>query len=119
MSFRSYDTLALVRDFGESLVLRKLTTDGAYNPATGSVTGGVTTDYAFIGYIYNYIYGIAPTASEVSRGTRRCVIPALGLAVEPDSDDLIIGNNDSVKIVSVSTVFSDGRPVCFLCDVRE
>ena len=37
MSFRSFDLLNLVRDFGEDLTLRKVTTSGSYNPATGQV----------------------------------------------------------------------------------
>jgi hypothetical protein len=30
MSFRPFDLLNLVKDFGESLTLRKVTTDGAF-----------------------------------------------------------------------------------------
>lgn len=119
MSFRPYDLLNLVRDFGEELTLRKVTTDGTYDTNTGTLTGKATTDYVFTGYFYNYIAGISPTVDDVRRGVRKCVIPALGLAVEPDSDDLIVGNNDTVKIVSVVSIFSGGSPVCFLCDVRE
>ena len=48
MSFRSYDLLKLVEDHGQSLTLRKITTEGSYNPSTGSTTGSVTTDYASI-----------------------------------------------------------------------
>lgn len=119
MSFRPYDLLNLVRDFGEELTLRKVTTDGTYNPATGTLSGKVTTDYTFTGYFYNYLSGISPTVDDVRRGVRKCVIPALGLGVEPDSDDLLLGNNDTVRIISVVSVFSDGSPVCFICDVRE
>ena len=119
MSFRSSDLLNLVRDFGEDLTLRKVTSSGTYNPATGEIDGSSTTDYSFTGYMYNYDTGISGSMDTVVRGVRKCVIPALGLAVEPDFDDLILGNNDNVKIVSLVTVFSAGTPVCYLCDVRE
>ena len=119
MSFRSYDLLKLVQDFGESLTLRKVTTGGTYNPATGQIDGSSTTDYSFTGYMYNYDSGISGNMDMVVRGIRKCVIPALGLAVEPDTDDLVVGNGDNVKIISVVTIFSAGTRICYLCDVRE
>jgi hypothetical protein len=115
----SYDLLKLAKDFGETLTLRKKTTSGSYNPATGSVDSAATTDYSFVGYFYNYDNGIAGNLDEIRRGTRKCVIPALGLAVEPDDEDQIIGNGDTVNIVSVVTIFSNGAAVCYLCDVRS
>jgi hypothetical protein len=116
MSFRSYDLLRLVRDFGEPLTLRKLTTGGTYNPATGSVTGSATTDYSVTGYFYNYD---TMAVDQVIKGSRKCLIPALGLAVDPDEEDLILGNGDAVTINSVTTIFSDGVAVCYICHVRE
>lgn len=116
MSFRSYDLLKLVQDFGEQLSLSQLTTKGTYNPATGSVTGSNTTVTPFIGYMYSY-NELNP--SEVIRGTRKCVIPSLGFTPEPTPDDLITGNNDTVKVSRVITIWSDGSAVCYLCDVEE
>ena len=116
MSFRSYDLLNLVRDFGESLTLTKVTTDGTYNPATGQVDSAATTDYPFIGYFYNYE---TLNVDQIKKGTRKCIIPALNFAVEPDEKDIIVGNGDKVVIVSVTTIFSDGAAVCYLCHVEE
>lgn len=116
MSFRSYDLLHLVRDFGESLTLRKVTSGGAYNPATGEVDGSATTDYTFTGYFYNYE---TLNVDQIKKGTRKCVIPALGFSVEPDEKDIIVGNGDNVVIVSVTTIFSGGAAVCYLCHVEE
>lgn len=119
MSFRSFDLYNLVRDFGEDLTLRKVTTEGTYNPATGSLESESTTDYSMTGYFYNYDEGIVFNVDQTRRGTRKCVISALGLAVDPDDDDEILGNGDTVKIVSVRTVFSNGAKICYICDVRE
>ena len=116
MSFRSFDLLNLVRDFGETLTLRQITPDGTYDPATGSVAGSSTTDTAFTGYMYNYT-NLNP--SEIVRGSRKCVIPSLGFTPEPEPDDLILGNGDTVKISRVVTIFSNGTAVCYLCDVEE
>ena len=116
MSFRSYDLLNLVRDFGEALTHRQITTDGSYDPSTGSVVGPHTTDTAFTGYMYDYN---TLNPSEVIRGSRKCVIPSLGFAPEPRPDDLIIGNGDRVKVSRVVTIWSSGTAVCYLCDVEE
>ena len=118
MAFRSYDLLRLVKDFGEDLTLRKITTGGTYNPATGTITGSATTDYAVEGYFFNFSVGV-PSGDELRRGSRRCVIPALGLAVVPDDEDLILGQGDAVAIMKVTTIFSGGSPVCYICEVDE
>lgn len=116
MSFRAFDLLNLVRDFGEPLTFRQVTTDGTYDPVTGTVAGVVTTDTIFTGYLYDYV---SKSASEVLRGSRKCVIPSLGFAPEPQPDDLILGSGDTVKISRVVTLFSAGTSICYICDVEE
>ena len=116
---RGYNLLKMVDEFGETLTLRKKTTAGTYDPTTGAVTGSATTDYSFTGYFYNDDQGIIANVDEIRRGTRKCVVPALGLEVEPDDEDQIIGNGDTVNVISVVTIFSNGVKICFLCDVRE
>ena len=116
MSFRAYDLLNLVKDFGETLTLRQITTAGAYDPATGSVVGSASTDTNFTGYMYDYS---VLNPSEVIRGSRKCVIPSLGFTPEPEPDDFILGNGDTVKISRVVTLWSNGTKLCYLCDVEE
>lgn len=118
-SFNSNDFLRLVRDFGEPLTLTKKTTAGAYDPASGSITGSATTNYNCTGYFYNYEYGTIPTVDEIARGTRRCVISALDLLVEPEDGDLISGSGDDVKVHRVTTIYSAGTKICYICHVRE
>ena len=89
MSFRPYDLLNLVNRFGEPLTLNKVTTSGTYNPANGTVTGSATTNYSS------------------------------SLAVVPDDEDQITGNGDTVNVLSVVTIFSNGIAICYICDVRE
>ncbi len=122
MSFRPFDMLNLVNRFGEPLTLNKLTTSGTYDPATGSVTGSANTVYSFTGYFYNYENVSSGILSDVRRGSRKCLISASSLAsgrVSPDDEDQIAGNGDIVNILSVTTVFSSGVALCYLCDVRE
>jgi hypothetical protein len=119
MSFRSFDLLNLVRDFGETLTLRKVTTAGTYNPATGAVDSSATTDYSVQGYLYNYNVGVIGGNDEVVRGSRKCIISALDLAAIPDFDDLIIGSGDAVKVISIVSLFSAGTAIGYICDVEE
>ena len=118
MSFRSFDLLNLVRDFGSDVILRKTSTAGTYNPATGTVDGAATTDYTVSSYFFNFSVGL-PIGDEVRRGSSRCIIPALGLAVVPDDEDKVIGLGNTYEIVSVQTFYSDGVAICYVCEVRD
>jgi hypothetical protein len=115
MSFRSFDLYNLVRDYGQSLTLSKVTTDGAYNPATGSVDGSATTNYTVTGYFYNYE---TLNVDQIRKGTRKCVISALS-GVQPDEDDKLVGSGDAVVITSVTTIYSNGSAICYICHVEE
>lgn len=115
MSFRSFDLYNLLRDFGKPLTLRKVTTSGAYDPTAGSVSGAATTDYTVTGYFYNYDN---MQVDQVVRGKRKCLISALD-NVEPDTQDIILGNGDTVTVTSVTTIFSNGVAICYICHVEE
>lgn len=117
MSFRSYDLFQLAQDFGQTLTLRKSTSQGTYNPATGTLSGGTTTDYEITGYFFSYSEGLA--TDNVTRSTRRCLIPALGLAVEPDDEDEILGVGDTVHIIRVTTMYSGTTKLGYVCEVAD
>lgn len=117
--FRSGDLYRLVNDHGQSLTLRKVTTEGAYDPATGSRSGEATTDYTILGYFYNYSLGLTGNTDEIVRGQRKLLIAAQGLSITPDDEDLILGNGDTVKVTSVTTLFSGGIALCHMCSVQE
>jgi hypothetical protein len=118
MSFRSADLLKLVEGFGSQVTLRKTTTSGTYNPATGSLSGTVVTNYTVKAYFFNFSVGL-PVGDQITKGVSRCVIPALGLAVEPDDEDEIVGLGKTYGIESVDTIYSNGVAVCYICEVRK
>ena len=118
MSFNARDLLKLVQDFGETLTLRKVTTDGTYDAATGTLSGSATTDYSFTGYFYNLAEGTFDL-NKTRKGSRVCVVAAKGLSVTPDDEDQILGYGDPVNIQTVRTIRSKGQPVCYLCEVYE
>tara|TARA_R100001377_G_scaffold43808_2_gene24872 strand:+ start:13511 stop:13867 length:357 start_codon:yes stop_codon:yes gene_type:complete len=117
--FRSGDLFRLVDSYGQALTLRKVTTDGSYNPASGERSGSLTTDYSILGYFYNYSTGLGGNTDEIVRGVRKLLISAQGISIAPDDQDLVIGNGDTVKVVSVTTIFSAGIAICHMCNVQE
>jgi hypothetical protein len=112
----AYNLLRLVQRHGSTLTLHKVS-EGTYDPATGSLTGGSTTDYEVTGYMYDAITGV--DTNEVVRGTKKVVIPALGLSVEPDDGDTISGLGDKLHIIRVTTYYSSGLAVLYECGVAE
>lgn len=116
MSFRAFDLFNMIREHGEPLTLTKTTTSGTYDPTSGSVSGSATTDYSVTGYFYNYD---VVNIDQVRKGARKCAISSVGLTVEPDEGDYISGNGDSVTISSITTIFSAGTPVCYICHTQE
>ena len=112
----AYNLLRLVQRHGSTLTLHKVA-EGTYDPSTGSLTGGSTTKYEVTGYMYNAIIGI--DTDEIRRGSKKVIIPALGLTVEPDDGDYITGLGDRVHITRVTTHFSSGLAVLYTCEVTE
>jgi len=112
----AYNLLRLVQRHGSTLTLHKVS-EGTYDPATGSLTGGSTTDYEITGYMYNAVLSV--DNDNVQRGTKKIIIPALGLSVVPDDGDSVSGLGDKVHIVSVITHYSAGLAVLYECGVNE
>ena len=113
----AYNLLRLVQRHGSTLTLHKVS-EGTYNPATGSLTGGSEVEYEVTGYMYDAILGLNDT-DDIRRGTKRVVIPALGLTVVPDDGDTISGLGEKVHINRVTTHFSSGLAVLYTCEVSE
>ena len=114
------DLRLLVNDYGQ-VVTYRVKTAGTYNPATGTVASTVT-DYSVKVYLYNY--SLTASANEsIIFGDRRAVFPIYdtsGAAViEPSVGDQIVGQGDTVSVVSVEKVFDRGVVTCYLCQVRE
>lgn len=115
--FNSFSLNKMLSDHGKFLTLRKKTTEGSYDPSIGSITGSATTDYSVLAYLYNYSNGLVNNNEDVRLGQRKCLVS--GNYEEPETGDLIIGLGDAVKITKVTTIYSAGVVVCYLCDVKE
>ena len=121
MSFRSYDLLRMLDDFGRDLTLIYVS-EGSYDPSTASLTGGSTSNATVRGYFYNYRLDEVD-GSSIVLGDRRLLLPATDTSgntlTEPDIGDEVTGSGDKVSIVAVTKIFSGTGLVCYLCQVRE
>lgn len=120
MSFYSADLKFLVDGHG-ALVTFRSRTAGVYNPATGTVSH-TNSDATVKAYFGNYMLSEIDGTSIVS-GDRKVVLNTFdtsGVAInEPEIDDQIIGQGDTVTIVGIQKIFSGGTLVCYICQVRE
>ncbi len=112
---QAYNLLKLVQRHGSTLILKK-TTAGSYNASTGEFSSTVK-EYEITAYMYNVQEGVL--LNEIRRGTRNCVIPALGLPAIPTDNDQISGRGDTVSINNVQTIYASGVAVCYVCEVSE
>jgi hypothetical protein len=120
MPFKPVDFRFLLDQHGQDVTLRYVT-KGTYSPSTGGLTGGSTTDKTVKAYFYNYMLEEI-NGQSVQMGDRRVVLHTLDTSgdpiSEPSVDDLILGQGDTVSIVSVQKIFSDVL-VCYILQVRE
>lgn len=113
--------LALVNRYGTSVTLTK-NSYAAYDPATGTVGTNTSVNYTVKAYFAEYDLSEMGNDSIV-KGDRKVLFPSVdtsGVALpEPDMDDIIVGQGDTVKVVGVSKIYSSDTLVCYTCQVRE
>jgi len=118
--FRSHTLRRMIDTHGKEVTFRS-NTAGTYDPSTGGITGGSTTDYTVKAHPSNYNL-MESRENSVVDGMRVIVMSTVdtcGDAIpEPEVDDLIIGIGDTVTIDRVQTIFS-GSAVCYICRVKE
>ncbi len=97
---------SLLARYGQDVTLRR-TLQGTYDSATGSFSGGSSTDYAARAVVSNYQDGT--DGGTIQTGDRHVLMAADGLAVEPappatgQTDSLII-EGETFQIVRVRTI---------------
>lgn len=119
--FRAYELRCMLDSHGKEVTLRVNSTAGSYDPATGTITGGATTDYTVMAHPSDYNLMERQSMSIVD-GMRKILLSTVdvnGNAIpSPESEDTIIGIGDNVTIKRVQTIFST-EPVCYICHVAE
>lgn len=85
-----------------SLTLSR-TTEGAYDPDTGSVTPGGTETWAVRGMVEDVDAGTLLDNSVIRPGDRKATLLAHGLATTPTPGDHLAAGGRDHQVVSVST----------------
>ena len=113
--------LTVVNRYGTEVTLTK-PTYGAYDPATGTIGAGTSTNYTVKCYFADYNLTEINNDSVVM-GDRKALLPYLDTSgdplPEPDAEDTISGQGDPVKIVGVQKIYSGDSLTCYICQVRE
>ena len=113
--------LTVVNRYGTEVTLTK-PTYGAYDPATGTIGAGTSTNYTVKCYFAEYNLSEINNDSVVM-GDRKALLPYLDTSgdplPEPDAEDTISGQGDPVKIVGVQKIYSGDSLTCYICQVRE
>ena len=121
MAFRDYELRCLLDEHGSELTFRSNSTAGTYDPATGTISGGATTDYTVKGHFAEFNMK-ERVAMEIVDGMRKCTLSTLDIwgntIPEPEIGDTIIGQGDTVSIHRVQ-IFNSNGPVCYICWVKE
>lgn len=119
--FRSYELRCMLNEHGKEVTLRVNSTPGSYDPATGTISGGGTTNYTVMAYPSDYNL-MERQASQIVDGMRKVVLSTTdtnGNSIpSPEVDDQIIGLGDTVNVTRVQTIYSS-EIVCYICHVKE
>lgn len=117
----SQNVLFLLQRYGQEVTLRKISYS-AYDPSTGTVTPSTDSDTTVKSYIADYNLTDVD-GDNVVMGDRKAYIPTTDTSgnstPKPDTDDLILGVGDKVKIVRVQELYNADNLVCYICQVRE
>lgn len=106
----------LLADKGRQMTLRKRT-PGTYNPSTASAAL-TTADTAVTGGVFDYA-ALLIDGTSIQRGDKKVVLAAQGLAVEPDTGDLLLIGGVEFNVISVQPVAPAGVVVIYILQVRR
>lgn len=112
----TYPVYRLLLQKGESLTLRKLG-NRTYTPGTGPTTP-TNTDYTVTAKLIEFS-DYAKAKGLAQEGSKKVLISALGLAVAPNINDLIIKSSVSYSISDVQTLTEGSTVVAYVCVVKS
>lgn len=109
------DTQALLDEFGQTVTLRKVT-EGAYNPATGTVTQ-TTADHSTVAALFDFNLiqsgQLFSPETMILAGDKQCLMSALVSAVPVPNDRVIDAAATVWQVAGVKEVNPAGTPVLY------
>jgi len=107
----------LLAEFGQNVVLTRVSAPGVYDPATGVTTGETTTSITLKGAMFNF--GRNQTTERnalIQVGDRRLLLEAGSSA--PQLTDAVLVDGVTYGIVSIGKVNPAGTPVTYSLHLR-
>lgn len=114
---------SLLDELGYDLTFRRITRSGGYDPATGQTGTPSNDDETVRGYFTDYRVSEVD-GTQIQRGDRKAIISAVtatgaALTKTPQTDDVLIGQGNEVRIVAVREMRPDDKAAVYVCQVRS
>lgn len=110
--------LGLLTRFGQDITLRKLT-PGAYDKATGTVTGSSSADSTLKGALFDFSAGATQRNLTIIPVTDKQLLLQAGAAVPALNDTIITADGQQWGIQDIKTIGPAGTPVIYDLHVRR
>jgi hypothetical protein len=108
------DVTNLLATHGYNLTLKRVEVGGAYDTATGTVSGGTTSTAPIRGVFINYLEQDVD-GTNVQADDRKLLVRADGLTLVPQVGDFV---DDEVRVVSVRKIQSGSTVIAYTCQTR-
>lgn len=108
------DVQNLITTHGYAVSFSRVQSGGAYDPATGSVTGGSTLTWSGRGVYVNYMDEDV-NGTSITTDDRKLLLQAVDLVRAPEVGDIAV---DVGQVLDVRTIQSGSTVVAYICQVR-
>lgn len=116
-TIRDGTAASLLSQYGTPMSLRR-ETPGTYNPTTGQVAAGSTTDYVCYGVIDNYTLRDLQN-SVIQTGDKRIYMTAGATIPEPKPGDTVVMGSTSWTVIDCVSLAPGGVAVLYTLQVRR
>lgn len=112
----------LFTKFGKSITLTSIV-EGAYDPATGEMSGGTSTTTTHLALIKDFTLlrgfkSVDPVDGGIQAGDRQATIAALNVTAPQPADKVTI-DSEVYQVIAVRNVWSGELPAFFEMQVRK
>lgn len=111
--------LDMITEFGQPVIIRA-TTDGEYDPETGTAGPGTVTEQTALGILLDFTGQEFQTNSLIKQGDKKLKIAAQGLAWAPGLLNKVIAQGRTWSIVPpLKEINPAGTPILYELQVRS
>lgn len=108
------DVKQLINTHGYDVSFSRAQSGGAYDPSTGTVTGGTTLTWTGRGVFINYM-DEEVNGTSITTDDRKLLLQSVGLTRAPEVGDLV---DSAVQVLDVRKIQSGSTVIAYICQVR-